>query len=154
VGHPNDRRVESVFVDANVLFSAAIGSAVCRTICALPKVLLVTSDYCAEQARRNLAAKGFEDGSDWLVSQLTTIQIVPTPPPGTWQKVAAYLPDNAISDRPVLATAVVCRCDTLVTGNTRDFGQLIAVDHPAPGLPIVLTPRVFLSRGPLSDRTD
>ncbi|MEI6621532.1 MAG: PIN domain-containing protein [Actinomycetes bacterium] len=149
MGHPNDRRVERVFLDANVLFSAAIGSVVCRTICALPKVLLVTSDYCAEEARRNLAAKGFDDGSDWLVSQLTTIQIVPTPPPATWRKVAGHLPDNAISDRPVLAAAVACRCDTLITGNTRDFGRLIAVDHPAPGLPTVVTPRVFLSRGPV-----
>lgn len=143
---PTQPEPERVFLDANVVFSAAIGSAPCRFVLALPGLVLLTSDYCLDEARRNLLAKATSDAIGWLDNTLTTIDIVSTPPPTTWLSVAHHLPSRALSDRPVLATAVTARADTMITGNTRDFGSLM--QHPVAALPMVLTPRDFLRRGP------
>lgn len=85
---------------------------------------------------------------------MKTIQVVPTPPPATWEAIADQLPQGAKSDRPVLAAAIACSADTVITGNTRDFGQLIATNPPTAGIPTVLTPRAFLLRGPLSSASE
>lgn len=141
-------QLERVFLDANVLFSAAIGSRTCRAIWDLPDLLLSTSDYCREEALRNLDAKGHRDGSAWLRGRLERVEITSTPPAALWEQVARHLPESAVSDRPVLAAAVVTGAQTLVTGNTRDFGALMAAPPGAAGLPDVYTPRGFLQRGP------
>ena len=137
-----------MFLDANVLFSAAIGSRTCRAIWDLPDLVLITSDYCREEALRNLDAKGHPDGSTWLHGRLQPAEITSTPPPSLWDQVARHLPESAASDRPVLAAAVAAGAQTLVTGNTRDFGALIAARTGAPGFPYGYTPRGFIQRGP------
>lgn len=141
---------EIVFIDANVLFSAAIGSRVCRTILGLPSVDLLTSDYCLDEARRNLAVKAPPEALSWLPSAVESMLIVPTPPPMAWKMVAHHLSPTAASDAPVLASAVVAGARSLITGNTRDFGELMST--PVNGLPIVYTPRAFLLRGAASTR--
>lgn len=143
---PEKPETERVFLDANVMFSAAIGSASCRLVQALPGLALLTSDYCVDEARRNLIAKATPDATAWLDTALTTIDIVSTPPPSTWHRVVRDLPTRAVSDRPVLAAAVAVNADTLITGNTGDFSHLMR--NPVAALPVVLTPRDFLRRGP------
>ena len=138
---------EVVFVDANVLFSAAIGSRVCRAVLSLPRVEFLTSDYCLDEARRNLMAKAPPDVVSWLPSAINSMTVVPTPPPFTWKMVAHHLPPAATTDAPILAAAVAAGAQALITGNTRDFGRLMA--RPVKGLPTVYTPRAFLMRGPL-----
>jgi predicted nucleic acid-binding protein len=135
-----------VFLDADVLFSAAIGSRVCAAIWQLPGCHLLTSDYCWEEAARNLDIKGRSAGIDRLALAAFSLEIVRTPPAATWEVAGRYLPPSADSDRPVLAAAMAARAEVLVTGNTRDFGPLMAA--PQAGLPVVLTPRGFLVRGP------
>ncbi|MGV1006163.1 MAG: DNA-binding protein [Candidatus Nanopelagicales bacterium] len=137
---------ERVFLDANVLSSAAIGSATCRAVCILPGVVIITSDYCVDEARRNLLAKFDGSAVDVLVGLLDGLETVPTPPESVWGSAIAALPSSAASDVPVLAAAMAARADTLVTGNTRDFGELMI--HPVPGIPLALTPRQLLLRGP------
>lgn len=138
-------RRERVFLDANVLFSAAIGSAVCRSITGLPSIRVLTSDYCLAEAERNLVAKGY-DVLTALAELVDRIDVVATPPQAYWQALSPLLPTGAVTDLPVLGAARAAKADVLVTGNTRDFGQLM--DHGLVDGPEVLTPRAFLERGP------
>ncbi|MDQ1249239.1 MAG: uncharacterized protein QG597_3613 [Actinomycetota bacterium] len=139
---------ERAFIDANVLFSAAIGSGVCQIVLTMPSVVCLTSDYCFDEARRNLTAKAPPEALAWLLSAVEDMEVVTTPPPDMWDVIAHHLPARATTDLPVLAASVTARAHTLITGNTRDFGGLMT--HPVPGLPVVYTPRAFLLRGPRS----
>lgn len=111
-----------VFLDANVLFSAAKSDGAVR---ALLRLLLdrghecCADAYVVAEARRNLQAKGAEavDTLDALLPHLTlgaasSVAAVPA-------DALAWLPDK---DRPVLAAAIRLRCDVLVTGDRTHFG--------------------------------
>lgn len=136
---------ELVFLDANVIFSAAIGSKTCRSIVRIPQIKLLTSDYCLAEVTRNLTAKGYDPAID-LHDLLTAVTEVQTPPQSYWQTLAPLLPPRATTDLPILGAALVAHADVLITGNTRDFGDLMK--KPLSAGPTVLTPRAFLERGP------
>jgi predicted nucleic acid-binding protein len=114
-----------VFLDANVLFSAAYretgsvraffllaGAGACE---------LVSSGYAVEEARRNIRAKHPERFGD-LESLLGRIEICREPAPATlaWAATQRLPPKDA----PILAAAVDARCHLLVTGDRTHFGAL------------------------------
>jgi uncharacterized protein len=110
-----------VFLDANILFSAAKSDGAVRALLRL----LVEHGYtcCADgyvmtEARRNLAAKGADAlvVLDALVPHLHLAEGVPVPAPAS---DAEWLPEK---DRPVLIAAIRLRCDVLVTGDRTHFG--------------------------------
>jgi predicted nucleic acid-binding protein len=110
-----------VFLDANILFSAAKSDGAIRK---LVHLLLQRGhecwidDYVAQEARRNLTAK-YPDAVqafEALLRQLRTspVQTAPQPNPD--------LDWVSEKDRPVLAAAMRLRCDALVTGDRTHFG--------------------------------
>ena len=110
-----------VFLDANVLFSAAKSDGAVR---ALLRLLLERGHECwadayvAAEARRNLGAKGPE-ALHVLEALLARLRVAAAAPLASEPADVAWLPDK---DRPVLAAAIYLRCDALVTGDRTHFG--------------------------------
>ncbi len=107
-----------VFLDANILFSASQAHS---RIMALLDVLsaravLLTNEYAAEEARRNLAAK-FPDGVKTLERLLKNCEIILQ----LATDVDAGLP---LKDVPILGGAIAGHATYLLTGDERDFGKL------------------------------
>jgi hypothetical protein len=104
------------FLDANVLFSAAYRrDAGIRRLWGIATVRLLTSEYAAEEARRNLDSA--EQRAD-LDALLAALEIVGTPAdrriPG-----AAKLPEK---DRPILLAAMEAGATHLLSGDVEHFG--------------------------------
>ena len=112
-----------IFLDANILFSAARADGAVRQLLALCEAAgheLWADAYVCEEARRNLAAKA-PNGLPVLKAMAARIRI------GGLIVSSALLPDTVVlpeKDRPVLAAAIHHRCDTLVTGDRTHFGAL------------------------------
>jgi len=111
--------VTRVFLDANVLFSAAwrADSGLVR-LWEITSLHLVTSPYAAEEAERNLARKR-PDGIARLTALLDRIELS-----GAFISLEEGhgLPAK---DTPIMAAAVAARCTVLLTGDIADFGHLI-----------------------------
>ncbi len=111
-----------VFLDANILFSAAKSDGAVRRLLHL----LIeqghecwADGYVVTEARRNLAAKG-PQALHVLNALLGDLELaVAVPSVGVAAEVD-WLPEK---DRPVLAAAIRLRCDTLVTGDRTHFGS-------------------------------
>ncbi len=107
-----------IFLDANVLFSAANFDS---NIAQLIKIVIndhtaLTSDFALEEARRNVQLKrpAWCDGLESLAPHL---EVTPS--------VLFDLPvELAEKDRPILCAAVRAGCDLLVTGDRKHFGHL------------------------------
>ena len=115
--------MDRVFLDANVIFSAAYkpGSRLCE-LWSLQGIELVISLYADEEARRNVRAlcPGRIDGLEELLSGITLVSGL----------VGADLPnDIGLPDKdvPILLAAIGARCTHLLTGDVRHFGQLYGV---------------------------
>jgi len=112
-----------IFLDANVLFSAAKSDGAVRRLLDL---LIEAGHECwadgfvAEEARRNLAAK-FPDGLPALDTLLARLRTGPIHAPDPALEDALPLPEK---DRAVLAAAIRHRCEALVTGDRTHFGRL------------------------------
>lgn len=114
-----------VFLDANVLFSAAYrdtGSV--RAFFALAEAgacALVASAYAVEEARRNVALKHPQRLRD-LEELLARVETCPEPSAATlaWA-LRTGLRDK---DAPILAAAVDAHCHILATGDRTDFASL------------------------------
>lgn len=134
-----------VFLDANVLFSAALGGAAFELLFELGRagrVLLVTSAHCVAEARVNLETKRPEAMAAF-VARLAEVERAPDVEWGTERSLALLPPDDAL----VLDAALAAGCGVLVTGDRRHFGALMERDDV--GLR-VRTPRAFLLEGPPS----
>lgn len=107
-----------VFLDANILFSAADAeSATRRLLETLRKHAgVVTNPHAVEEARRNLALKRpqFVTFFGRLVERLEITHAFE-------QNLGVHLPDE---DVPILAGAVGSRCTHLWTSDRRHFGRL------------------------------
>jgi uncharacterized protein len=112
-----------IFLDANVLFSAAKSDGAVRQLLRLLEKSgheCCVDGYVIEEARRNLVAKAPDRVVvlDGLLSRMTT--------------AGAQLVDAALEtslplpakDRPVLSAAIRQRCSALVTGDRTHFGPL------------------------------
>jgi predicted nucleic acid-binding protein len=114
-----------VFLDANVLFSAAYREAgSVRAFFALANAgacTLVASAYAIEEARRNIALKHPRRVSD-LEALVAAVETCPEPSPATlaWASKAGLREKDA----PILAAAVDAHCHILATGDRTDFAPL------------------------------
>ena len=114
--------MDRLFLDANVLFSAAyrLDSGLER-LWKLSDVELVTSEYAAEEARVNLT----EDTQRHRLSRLlATINILPAIPAGTLPS-EVDLPEK---DRPILLSAIEVHATHLLTGDKEHFGKYFGRD--------------------------
>jgi len=127
-----------VFLDANVLFSASLGSPVWEAIWDVANAggyELVTSPFALVEARENLKRKRPE-ALGALSERLRSVRLVPEAEPEPW--MVGRLPQK---DLPILAAAAAAGCRVLLTGDTRHFGRLMKRDD----LPLrILTPAHFV----------
>lgn len=109
--------MDRLFLDANVLFSAAYrDDAGVQRLWSVPNSELVTSDYAIEAARRNLANP---DQSERLDGLLKSVEIVPAGILDPSLRGDVQLRDK---DWPILGGAVASGATHLITGDVRDFG--------------------------------
>jgi predicted nucleic acid-binding protein len=109
--------VDRLFLDANVLFSAAYreNAGVAR-LWHVESVELVTSAYAVEEARRNLTEPHQRDRLDALLRQLERTAAMTLAPD---QRAGLRLREK---DWPIVAGAVEAGATHLITGDHRDFG--------------------------------
>jgi len=110
-----------IFLDANVLFSAAKSDGAVRRLHTL--VLEAGHEcwadgYVVEEARRNLVAKAPE-GIPALSTLLARVHLAAAQPHPAASEATLAVPEK---DRPVLAAAIRLACDALVTGDQTHFG--------------------------------
>ena len=132
-------RPDVVFLDANVLFSAAYRpGAGLLTLWTLPGLRLVTSSYAIEEARRNLSDPEQLVRLDDLVAGLHVVAEVPEGAlPG-----GATLPPK---DRPILHAAIGAGATHLLTGDMRHFGAYFG--REIAGIRILLPGTYLRERG-------
>ena len=130
--------VDRVFLDANVLFSAAYTpDSRLRALWSLAGVELVTSEFALEEARRNLLVH--QPGGIALLEELAARMTITSGLPAK-SALPRGLP-LAEKDRPILAAAVAVACTHLLTGDTRHFGGLYGKEIHGVR---VLTPAAYL----------
>lgn len=107
--------MDRLFLDANVLFSAAykVDARVFR-LWQLKDVLLYSSRYAMEEARFNLAGENQQRRLSTLAQRLRFREA----PERQLPKGAS----RPAKDLPILLAAIEARCHCLVTGNFRHFG--------------------------------
>lgn len=111
--------MERVFLDANVLFSAAYKPASpLRQLWRLADVELVTSVQAAEEAYNKLIQVRPTQLAD-LVQLLQSVTILPDPPIGSILPAGVQLPDK---DKPILLAAIDAQATHLLTGDVKHFG--------------------------------
>ena len=126
-----------IFLDANILFSAAKSEGAMRTFILQLRTAghtLVVNGYFVGEARRNLEAKfphTLQDYESLLIETESVEKVCAALP----EKIAPKLPQK---DRPVLAAAIHCRCEILMTGDKTHFGSFyeqniegVAIHSPA-----------------------
>lgn len=112
-----------IFLDANILFSAAKSDGAIRRLLGLLADAgheCCADTYVVEEARRNLAQKypGNLPVLDGILTRIQVAQVTARPAePG----IIGSLPEK---DRPVLGAAMQLGCEALVTGDRTHFGAL------------------------------
>lgn len=131
--------MDRVFLDANVLFSAAYLVATrLHGLWRLAEATLVTSDYAVEEARRKLPAQAQSRLDSWL----DQVEIVGTPPIDSvpWP-LGLVLPAK---DVPIFVAAQATAASHLLTGDKRHFGAYYG--HTFEGV-LILPPSEYLRQG-------
>lgn len=109
--------MDRIFLDANVLFSAAYrADSKLSQLWKLKNVILITSAYAIEEARYNLTEQNQQVRLTELVKKLHVISEAPYP----------NLPDNIKlpdKDQPILQAALFAKASHLLTGDIRHFGK-------------------------------
>ena len=114
--------MERIFLDANVLFSAAYKpSTRLRLLWALPSVKLFSSEYAVQEARTNLERlrpSSIEDFEQLLqgLKQVSLSNLAPLPP-------SISLVEK---DAPILQAAIAAKATHLLTGDVKHFGHLFS----------------------------
>ena len=127
--------MDHVFLDANVLFSAAYRSdSGLLQLWTRENGRLITSAFAHEEARRNLDSEEQRDRLEHLMADVTLVPESPRRP----EHDAWSLPDK---DVPILAAAVRARATLLLTGDLAHFGHLMG--KSVDGV-LVLRPAAYL----------
>jgi uncharacterized protein len=111
-----------IFLDANILFSAARAAGPMRELLQLLQSsghALVADAYVVTEAQRNLAAKESGQSLDDLQTLLQVVEVATVQKQGL-TSVADWLPAK---DQPVLLAAIALECAVLVTGDKTHFGS-------------------------------
>jgi len=128
--------LDRLFLDANVLFSAAYRpDARLRELWAAKDVKLVTSSYAVEEARRNLDSPKQREELEKLMRKMEVLASSPAERP-----VTIDLPQK---DRPILLAAIESKADYLITGDFTHFGKYYG--KTVEGV-LILTPSEYLQR--------
>jgi predicted nucleic acid-binding protein len=128
--------VDRLFLDANVLFSAAYREdAPLRALWRLPGVERLTSAYALAEVGRHL------DGAQRarLARLVEGVRVVPDAP-------SHDLPPAVLlrgKDIPILVTAIAAGATHLITGDRRDFGRFFG--RRVSGV-LILPPRDYLGK--------
>jgi predicted nucleic acid-binding protein len=142
INHLESKRVDRIFLDANVLFSAGyqrISSL--RQLWDLTDVELLTSSYAVEEACRNLAIHK-PDQLESLEQLLDALTVVAEPAEGLSLPAEVDLVEK---DRPILLAAIAARATHLLTGDKDHFGKYFGQRI---GGVLILRPRDYLSSRP------
>lgn len=128
--------MERVFLDANVLVSAALkpGSRI-ASLWSLPDVRLLASPHVLAEARRNVPAP---DAAARLEALIAALVVLPAEPADFVIEDDPGLPPK---DRPVLLAAIVSGADVLLTGDITHFGGCLGT--AVSGVRVLL-PREYL----------
>jgi len=113
--------LDRVFLDANVLFSAAYAPENCfLELWQRKGIRLLSSEYAVQEAERNLTGVACLKRLKRLVA---VMEILPGYAAGAPldAPLVARLPEK---DRPILAAAIDARATLLLTGDRRHFGEL------------------------------
>lgn len=108
--------MDRLFLDANVLFSAAYREDSGLRLWRLRGATLLTSGYALEEARRNLDAE--QRGR--LEDLVAGLEIQPFDTARSMLPAQVELPDD---DRPILEAAIASRATHLLTGDRKAFGK-------------------------------
>jgi predicted nucleic acid-binding protein len=112
--------VDELFLDANVLFSAAYRpDTPIRRLWRLPGTRLLTSLYASEEARRNLREGRQRVDLEELLASVSIVE-ASADPEAHPDLETVKLPDK---DMPILLAAVAAGATHLVTGDLTHFGQ-------------------------------
>ena len=112
--------MDRLFLDANVLFSAAYRpDAGVNQLWALPEAALLTSSYAVEEARRNLPMKDQKERLEELLQGVEVGEAMMLPPE---LRGGVDLPEK---DWPILGGAVAAGATHLITGDVRHFGRFL-----------------------------
>ena len=128
-----------VFLDANVLFSAAWREdAGLLRLWRRTDARLITSHYAVDEAFRNLETAGQRER---LARLTASMDIVPGAASGEFPELprGVSLPEK---DRPILVAAVRAQATHLLTGDARHFGRLYG---RIVGGVLILRPSEFLA---------
>ena len=112
-----------VFLDANILFSAARADGAMRTLLTLLRGRshrLVASQSVLIEASRNLERKATAVALSDLDAIQSTLEISNREHGDRSATHTAWLPTK---DRHVLAAAIALKCDALITGDKTHFGS-------------------------------
>ena len=127
-----------LFVDANVLFTAAYSpQGKAAFLFDSLASLIVTSDYAAEEARRNILAKK-PAASAGLEKILAQIEII-----ASAQGDACPI-DLPSKDQPIFLSALKAKATHLLTGDLKDFGAHMNKPEVSAGI-IIQTVAEFLT---------
>ena len=130
--------MERVFLDANVLFSAAYrAESRLRRLWELPATVLSTSTYAFEEALRNLDCK---EQRRRLADLVAPMEMRAEQPPD--RLLSLSLPEK---DRPILLAAISARASFLLTGDVTHFGPHFG--HSVEGV-LILPPKDYLAAKP------
>lgn len=112
------RTKDILFLDANILFSAAYREhAGLLQLWELSTVKLISSPYAIEEANRNLESPEQKKRLDALLIRVE--KFLPS-----YEEL--IFPDNVVlneKDKPILLGAIAAKADYLITGDVKDFGK-------------------------------
>lgn len=117
--------LESIFLDANVLFSAALSrrgrASALVSLAEKEGCELLTSPHAVEEARRNVRLK-YPESERELGRIMSLVRLVPEAGGEAYETGLLFgLPPK---DAPILGAALQAGAEVLVTGDARHFGHL------------------------------
>ncbi len=116
--------MERVFLDANVLVSAALKpESGIAGLWSLRGVRLLASPHVVAEARRNVREPA---AAARLEQSIAALVVLPSEPA---DRPIEGDPDLPPKDRPVLLGAIVARSDVLLTGDLTHFGACLGVTY-------------------------